>query len=388
MPNSLVLITVDCLRADHVGFLGYQRPTTPFLDTLSSESFAFSNAIVGGAPTYYSFPAILASRSPLAFGRDLIGLAPGELNLASVLRQQGYATAAFLAANPYLSSRFGYDEGFGRFEDFLEPSPDLDESAGAEPSRLNQRLSQACSKFGITRRLYEELYFQYCQRVATPAPKSLSDLRRFPTADVLVDQALAWLSSLGDQPFFLWLHLMDPHSPYYPNEQGLALMGDRATPSHARYLNSCWTRESIGERRLRSYRDEIIRLYDAGIRWADAQIERLVGALRKSERWDDCTLAVTADHGEEFLDHGGRHHAPSVREELIRVPLLLRVPGVRHGQTISAPFSHLHLAPTLLESLGLPIPADFQGGSYWPYLTSGQEWDDAAIVECISGCTN
>src|SRR5581483_10539370 len=123
MPNSLVLITVDCLRADHVGFLGYQRPTTPFLDTLSSESFAFSNAIVGGAPTYYSFPAILASRSPLAFGRDLIGLAPGELNLASVLRQNGYATAAFLAANPYLSSRFGYDQGFSRFEDFLEPSP-------------------------------------------------------------------------------------------------------------------------------------------------------------------------------------------------------------------------------------------------------------------------
>src|SRR5215813_13082416 len=110
MPKSLVLITVDCLRADHVGFNGYSRPTTPFLDSLAKESFVLPAAIVAGAPTYYSFPAIFASRHPLALGRDLLGIAAGESSLATTLRQAGYATAAFSAGNPYISARFGYEQ--------------------------------------------------------------------------------------------------------------------------------------------------------------------------------------------------------------------------------------------------------------------------------------
>src|SRR5919201_4198977 len=100
--RSIVLITVDCLRADHVGFLGYHRSTTPFLDSLASESVVFSNAIAAGVPTYYSFPAIMASRHPLSLGRDVVGLAPGETTLGSALRDVGYATAGFVAGNPYL----------------------------------------------------------------------------------------------------------------------------------------------------------------------------------------------------------------------------------------------------------------------------------------------
>ena len=118
--KSVVLVTVDCLRADHCGFMGYQRPTTPFLDGLASESFVFPTAIVAGVPTYYSLPAILASRYPLALGREVLGLAPEEKNLASALKEEGYATAFFGAANPYLSARFGYDFGFDTFHDFLD----------------------------------------------------------------------------------------------------------------------------------------------------------------------------------------------------------------------------------------------------------------------------
>ena len=118
--RSLVLVTVDCLRADHCGLYGYNRPTTPFLDALASESFVVPAAIVAGAPTYYSFPAILGSRMPLALGRDVVGLAPGEGTLATVLRESGYATGAFSAGNPYISPRFGYDQGFEVFHDFLD----------------------------------------------------------------------------------------------------------------------------------------------------------------------------------------------------------------------------------------------------------------------------
>src|SRR5690242_15885892 len=122
--KSILLVTVDCLRADHVGFMGYERPTTPFLDSLANESFVFPAAIVAGAPTYYSFPSILASRYPLALGRDVLGLAPDEPTLASVLKLAGYATASFDAANPYITSRFGYQRGFDTFRDFLNDAPE------------------------------------------------------------------------------------------------------------------------------------------------------------------------------------------------------------------------------------------------------------------------
>src|SRR5271169_4671861 len=134
--KSIVLVTVDCLRADHVGFMGYDRPTTPFLDSLARGSFVVPAAIVAGAPTYYSVPAILASRYPLALGRDVLGLGPDESTLASVLKQAGYATASFGAANPYVSPRFGYEQGFDTFRDFLEDerAPLSDDKANVETS--------------------------------------------------------------------------------------------------------------------------------------------------------------------------------------------------------------------------------------------------------------
>src|SRR5207302_1443713 len=200
--RSLVLVTVDCLRADHVGFLGYPRPTTPFLETQALHSYVFPSAIVAGAPTYFSFPAILASRFPLALGRDVLGIAPTEPTLASAL--------------------------------------------------------------------------QACQWLASRRQETMEGLRPYPAADTILDQASSWISSQGDQPFFLWLHLMDPHHPYYPPEEALAAIG-RAdiSPSRARFWNASWSRGHINCKRLQRYRDEIVTLYDAGIQWADTQISRL-----------------------------------------------------------------------------------------------------------------
>jgi arylsulfatase A-like enzyme len=391
--GSIVLATVDCLRADHVGFMGYERPTTPFLDSLAAESCIFPTAIVAGAPTYYSLPAILASRHPLDLGRDVIGLAPDEPTLASVLKNAGYATAGFSAANPYISSRFGYEQGFDTFRDFLDAEPALisdrpNVAAGnGFASRLNQSLQKVNSGLGPLGVVYNELYFQYCQRV-TPAADSLDSLRRFPAADVIVDHACSWLASIGSAPFFLWLHLMDPHAPYYPTEKGLELMGrDPVAPFRARYLNSYWNRSDLGARRLLRHRDEIIALYDTGIRWVDTQMARLVDAIRKSGQWDGCVFALTADHGEEFLDHGGRFHPPMrLMEELIHVPLLVRAPGKIKKEVGKAPFSLVHLAPTLLDAVQVAAPATFQGRSDWQV----QRTDSGAVAisECVSGSTN
>ena len=391
----MLLVTVDCLRADHVGFMGYGCPTTPFLDSLAKESCVVPTAIVAGAPTYYSLPAIVASRFPLALGRDVLGIAPGEPTLATVLQRTGYATACFNAANPYISARFGYEQGFDRFRDFMEgdaaasSAAEGDSNGNGWASRLNKSLQKIRPAMGPIGRVYDDLYFEYCQRV-TPVPDSIDALRRFPSADVIVDHALEWLSSIGDAPFFLWLHFMDPHSPYYPKESAfLSFSNGPITPRRARYLNSYWNRSDIKTRRLGKFREEIVALYDAGICWVDEQLGRLTASLGLSNRWQDCVFALTADHGEEFLDHEGRYHPPSqLKEELIHVPLLLRIPESQTIQQKKSPFSLIHLAPTLLDALGESTPDEFQGRSQLTRLRSAQDFDSPAISECVQGCTN
>jgi arylsulfatase A-like enzyme len=393
VPQSLVLVTIDCLRADHVGFMGYARAKTPFMDSLAADSTVMKNAIVAGAPTYHSFPAIMASRYPLALGRDVIGVGPEEPTLASTLHQYGYATGAFVAGNPYLSKQFGYASGFDEFKDFLEDS-EKEEGSGSRRAQgrlqdVNRHIRRLGYKMGLGW-LYDEFYFRYGLSVAARSPKSLDQLRRFPSADKIVGQAANWLKprSTGG-PFFLWLHLMDPHGPYYPPPQALdfsGYLGMNAT--RALYLNSYWTRSGIGQARLRHLREEVISLYDSAIHWVDLQLEGLVRVLSDLGLWRDCVFVVTADHGEEFLDHGGRAHAPAkVTEELVHVPLLMHFPRMA-TRRIEAPFSLLHLAPTLLDCLQVPVPADFHGRSHWSLLKAGGSWDGEAIVECLKGCSN
>jgi len=388
-PRSLVLVTVDCLRADHVGFLGYTKATTPFLDSLAALSTVFSNAFVAGAPTYFSFPAIMASRYPLALGRDIIGLAPSEPTLASVLRDAGYATAAFVAGNPYLTRSFGYHAGFDVFRDFLDQettfAADSSQNGGLR-TRWNHKLADVSHQLGPLGHVYDELYFRYCQSKA-PA-SSLDALRRFPAADVIVDHAAAWLAENGSRPFFLWLHLMDPHSPYYPPALALELMGNSCSAERARYLNSYWNRGELGVNSLRQRREQVVALYDTAIRWVDTQVCRLMQTLNKAGAWDSCVLTLTADHGEEFLEHGGRYHAPcKLSEELIHVPLLVRVSGQNAGVRNPEPTSLLHLAPTLLEIVGQRVPKAFRGRSCWRQ-SRGTDACEAVISECVAGCTN
>lgn len=394
MQESILLVTVDCLRADHVGFMGYERQTTPFLDVLAQESFVVPNAITSGVPTYYSLPTIMGSRYPLALGRDTLGLGPSETTLASVLKSAGYATAAFGAGNPYLSRRFGYEQGFDTFRDFLGDDGNqsaVDKSVYSNrgwASRLNRSIQKIRPSLGSFGTLYDELYFEYCQRV-TQVPASLDALRRFPAADVIVDHACDWLSSHRDTPFFLWLHLMDPHSPYYPKEAAISMLSEKSVnPQRARYLNSYWNRGDLLPNRFERYRKEILSFYDAGIRWVDEQMKRLVEYLRRTGSWDKCIFALSADHGEEFLEHEGRYHAPQLSEELIHVPLLLRVPGTSKKEQNRSPFSLMHLAPTLLDAASMPIPKEFRGHSCLEQMRRGQAFDDVAISECVAGCTN
>ena len=394
-PRSLILITVDCLRADRVGFLGHPGATTPFLDSLAAESIVFKNAIASGVPTYYSLPALLASRYPLALGRDVIGIGPGESTIATELKECGFNTAAFIAGNPYISSAGGYSDGFDVFRNFLN-GDEIELVAASEsismPSlrgRANRMLSRACHRVPMLGAAYDEIYFQYCQQLSKNKGESLDGLRRFPSADVIVDCAKAWINQNSAGPFFLWLHLMDPHAPYYPKAEALQAMGNTVSAAEVRRLNSFWARENVSSARLRKKCSSIQSLYDAGIRWADEQIGRLSQSLAELKLWDRCAIAITADHGEEFLDHGGRFHPPlNLHEELIHVPLLLRVPGIVECREIDQPFGLIDLAPTLFDVLDIPAPASFRGRGCWRNLGKHESWDWAVLTECAYGCTN
>jgi len=205
----------------------------------------------------------------------------------------------------------------------------------------------------------------------------------------VVDEACSWLQRLAEEPFFLWLHLMDPHHPYYPPDEASYAMKSKMSTRRALFLNSFWNRGHVSVRRLKQYRESVVSLYDAGIYWADKQISRLVSVLKQLQLWDDSVFAVTSDHGEEFLEHGARYHSPTgLPEQLIHVPLLLHALALSDKRQVRTPFSLLHLAPTLLEGVGLPIPASFQGRSFWPQIFTGELPSEPVIVECVDSCTN
>ena len=157
----------------------------------------------------------------------------------------------------------------------------------------------------------------------------------------------------------------------------------------AAFVNALWSRDRVNRKRLFAVRNDIVSLYDAGVYWADKQISRLVAALKHFHRWDDTVLAVTADHGEELLESEERYHRPtSLSERLIHVPLLVRVPNEAGVRQSDAPFSLIHLAPTLLEALQVGVPPNFRGKSLWTEIKAGRLDTSPAVVECVYGCQN
>jgi arylsulfatase A-like enzyme len=393
---SVLYITIDCLRADHMGFLGYRRAITPNMDRLAAQSIVLDNALVAGSPTYYAFPALLAGRFPLAMGRDVVGLCPEEITLATHLRDHGYRTGAIVAGNPYLSRYMGYDQGFDYFEDFLPPRPAASQMSSSNSAslelphrtRLNrtlQRLTQVSPKLAA---IYQELYFTYTlwiagRRAGGDFPRLL---RAYPQAEVITDRAIAWLKP-GPQPYFLWLHYMDAHRPYCPPMTMLEKLGRKdLSPSQQFRLRQLWLRQDISNRRLRKSCQDFLDLYDASIHFIDLQVGRLLEALSRRGLLENTIIVLTSDHGEAFLERGVREHSPTLAtQEIIRVPLLIRPPDGRATPLapVAHPFSLIDLLPTLIDIAGLDCPSTFSGQNRWPALQNGESWEDPAITEMV-----
>ena len=234
------------------------------------------------------FPAILASRYPLALGRDVLGIGPDEPTLASVLKSAGYATAAFSAANPYISSRFGYDLGFDTFRDFLEsepqplPEPRILDWRGWASKSQPQYPESKLEHLGPLRRCLRRTLLPVLS-AEDAGPTSLDDLRRFPSADVVVEHARGWLADCRSISLFS-LAPFDGSALAVLSEarSAFALWGARRSRRAGRATSiPGGIAPTSGPSGWPRHRDEVVSLYDAGIRWVDEQMKNLVATLRR-----------------------------------------------------------------------------------------------------------
>jgi len=345
-PQGIVLVWVDTLRRDHLDVYGYGRETGPAVRRMAAEGTLFRDEVVQATWTKVSTPSVLTSLYPSTHGvRDFSDRLPNSaVTLAEVYRQAGYAT---------LSMSSGLFTG--RFTNLHKGFEEVQENGSIK-----------------------------------------GDLRTSKTARVYVDRLLPWLEAHREVPFFVFLHVQDPHDPYRPYPPYDTLWADQAGEAeHERQATAVRkviadplmkgflmpTRDDLLEARLdpRAYIDYERGWYDGSIRGMDVEIARLLEGLRNM-KLDRRTLVVyTADHGEEFLEHGKMFHGQTTYGELSNVPLILWRPGtIAAGAVVEQTVQAIDLMPTLLEMSRLPVPAAAQGHSLLPLLGSAPRPSSAA----------
>lgn len=335
-PQGIILIQADTLRRDHLDVYGYRRKTAPVLSRMAAEGTLFRNFTTQATWTKVSTPSLLTSLYPTTHGvLDFNDRLPASATtLAEVYRAGNYATLAF-ASNLYTGQFTNLHQGFDE--------------------------------------LHED--------------GSLSNPYSSKTSREYVDRLVAWLEQHRDTPFFIFFHAYDPHDPYEPQPPYDTLWANPARKAeHTRQVSEVRkviqdplaqffgmpTREELLKAGIdpKAYIDHERDWYDGSIRGMDVELGRLFERLR-TLGLDKKTLVVfTADHGEEFLDHGRTFHGQSVYGELTLAPLIMRWPGrIPAGKVIDEAVQTIDLMPTLLDISRLPHPKGLQGQSLLPLLT-------------------
>jgi arylsulfatase len=351
---GLVLISIDTLRADRLGAYGHARDTSPNLDALAREGTLFENVFAQSHWTLPSHATMLTGQGPLVHGAlQLDDVLPSAIDtLAERLGARGFRTAAFVGGNRYsfIGAKRGFDRGFETYAHY------------PHPGRFRS---------GRLLRFVDHLRMrQIRHHVGNAAAET--------------DAALRWLAVRGDEPFFLFLHFYDVHSkthrqPYEAPEP----WREAFCPAELRGRDGCDAEGRCGTERLRAIWEgrspepdpaELERLrclYDGAVAFVDAQLGRLVDGIERFGLGDRTLVAVTADHGEAFFEHGLPIHT-NLFDEVLHVPLILRGPGVPAGVRVAENGRLLDLVPTLLDRLGLPQPPELPGRSLFAAPAAGE----------------
>lgn len=303
-PN-IILITADSLRRDHLGCYSSTAAATPHIDSLAQRSKVHFNAYSTGPNTPHAFPGIMAGRNALASSK--LGVFEDEWTVAEALKESGYTTLGFNAANPYISRHFRYHRGFDHFEDFVDFELLRTTSAGVNSGVI-----------GIPQADLE----QYLM--------SEDNLRRKEALERWFNETIARTLPEARPPFFLWVHYMDTHYPYVPSVDFQKMSGVTNITKDDNYQLNQIVRGNL----LPSpgQLQEIKKLYSACVRQLDAQIGHLLTLLSATEGIGDANILFCADHGEEFMEHGDFQHRSKLFEELLQVPLIINGPRYHSSQ--------------------------------------------------------
>lgn len=325
-PPTVVLLVLDTVRADHLSCYGYERETTPNLDRLAAEGERYADAWSQAPWTLPSMATILTGQPPHAHGagrssRGMHAVNSQVTSLAEELAARGFATAAFINV-VWCHPRSGLARGFDRY-DFHS----------SDESNRNQR-----------------------------------------DAAQTTEAAITWAEAQRERPLFLVVHYFDPHLTYDPPPPYDTLFEPDELGRLPEGFGSADEIFAVREGRLTldaRQRISLIARHDGELRWADEQFGRLRAGLERIGRWDRALVVVTADHGEEFWEHGGFEHGHSHHRELLHIPLIVRRPGGGAGSVKPGRARHLDIAPTVLDELGIPRPASWPGQ---PLGGAGARW--------------
>jgi arylsulfatase A-like enzyme len=364
--SNVVLVTVDSLRADAVGYDSDDR-RTPELGRLAESGVVFENAFAGGNWTPFSFPSILGSR-PVFAESDDIGL-PESPVLVEALRDAGVATGGFNAANGFLTDFWGYDRGFDVFEPFI---------GGSDASRYQRYLAAHPTVYA-----WLQLATSPLRRLTHRIRRGTDSLPFTDTSRMLdVERGATDFLRGAEEPFFLWIHYMDTHTPYVPAPRHLREVSDDQFSTHR--LLRAHLKTGLGwdvsDRTLADLRA----LYDGAVRQVDASIGRVREALSEAGLADETALIVAGDHGEEFMEHGNLAHYPKLYDSLIHVPLMVSVPGTEPCRT-DAPVCLDAVPPTVCDLLGVDSPDVWEGASLRPALDGVRPDQEPVVSVTVRG---
>ena len=322
-PPSVLLIVIDTLRADHVGAYGYERPTTPNLDALAARGTRFASARASSSWTLPSVASIMTGLYPAVHGADHsdAALSADAATMAAAFRDAGYETAAFSANPAFVAAPQGIANGFDQFR-VLHGAP-------AEPRALG----------------------------AIPGDASMKNWVMQASAEEVTSAAGQWLArrqkKLETRPFFLYLHYFDPHAAYTPPAR-FALRFGVAEDDPLRG-DAQWPFLLADQAPAPDVLATLVKLYDAEIAATDAALGTLFEGPAR-ELGDSTIVVVTADHGEEFGDHGGVQHGRTLFDELLHVPLILAGPGLPRGSVVATTVSLTGLWSTISDLAGTGAP--------------------------------
>ncbi len=324
-PN-VILLMVDTLRADRLGAYGHRAARTPHIDGLSADGVRFAHTYAQASWTRPSVATILTGLYPSSHGAiHKADILPDRVEtLAELLSAAGYYTVGF-PNNVNVSPGFNFGQGFAEYR-YLAPDLFFWADEAAARLTLYNGLRLVRERF-LARRVDVRNYYQ--------------------PAETVTDTILGWLDTptAKDRPFFVFGHYMDPHDPYFAHPydgEGYARVANPNPPA------------AVAER--------YSRLYDGEIAYLDTHIGRLVAGLKERGLYDQTLIVVTADHGEEFHEHGGWWHGTTLYDEQIFVPLVMKPPaGGARGRVVEELATSLDIAPTVLGAAGAAIPPVMQG---------------------------